>query len=263
MWSTAMDVITTLDVVYSGASLLLIGAGIMRRTSRRKKPTSIHSQKGKAYPPDETSGIVSPMTLGSHHAKPLRLARLASFRRQMLAQSATRAMFRYRTRKAELEVAYIIDVDPNVLLIGVTGVTPFAFEVEVDRRGQVIPFLAPGDLGALLDALGVERGPERRFSVRGFFEYLDSRVPEHAGPVDAPQPDFVARFWDDVEEADKVYFVGWRNNPVGAHVTAENLAKTERLIGRGAREACARLNISSCWTADWDDRRLVTRPPQV
>ena len=180
--------------------------------------------------------------------------------RQMRALGMTRASFRYETRHAQLEVAYVLDVEPNVLLIGITGRNPFAFEVAIDHQCRVKPFLSPDDYHALLDALGVERDPDHPFSIRGFFDYLDQCVPSRPDPGGAPDPDFIAQFWNDVEDADKVYFVGWRHNPPGSHVTGDNLAKTQRLIGQGARESCARLNISSCWTADRNDKNPVTHP---
>ena len=52
-----------------------------------------------------------------------------------------------------------------------------------------------------------------------------------------------------VEEADKTYFVGWRDNQRwGQNVTPANLRKTAKLIGVECARMCQERNISTCWS---------------
>jgi hypothetical protein len=136
----------------------------------------------------------------------------------------------------------------------------YAFEVEVSQDCFVTPYLGR-HYGRLLDALGVEKG-ENPFRTVNFFRELDSYVPNRPPHRVFTRPDLVARTRGDVEEADKVYFVGWVAHGDDRHVTSENLRKTFNLLGADAANSCRRNNVSSRWAAVHSQARQVTSPPR-
>lgn len=191
-------------------------------------------------------------------AHPIRLSGLWHFRRKMEAVGVGRDSFSYKANKATLKVVYLIDCRPNELIIGVEGVRIYAFPVEVTTDCYVTPYLG-SHYGPLLDALGVEKGT-REFRTVNFFRELDGFVPDRPSVKAFPETEHIARFLDDVEEAEKVYFRGWLTHGDVRHVTVENLRKTGRLLGPAAYESCLEHNISSRWSADPRDRREITPP---
>ena len=59
----------------------------------------------------------------------------------------------------------------------------------------------------------------------------------------------IARFHNDVEESEKIYFKGLLNNNLhGNSVTDRNFEKTIKLIGRAIAIDLKEKNISTCWT---------------
>ncbi len=97
--------------------------------------------------------------------------------------------------------------------------------------------------------------PENRFLPGKFFREFDFAIPHLGSQINKAVYYEVARYRRDVEESDKIYFMGWLDNDKQAHrVTEQNLQKTRRLLGFDIYEACKRKNISSRWT---DDRKLA------
>lgn len=168
----------------------------------------------------------------------------------MKGQNLDRYKFRHRHGRATFDVLFFTDTRPFELLFGCLGAN-FAMTVTV-RPGFVIdPYLDKESYRGLCDVLGLTPDPNNRFSTRAFFVEFDERVPRRATPAGVPHPHEVAVYRRDVEEADKIYFCGWRNNEVrGENVTKKNLDKTLMLLGRAAFDRCRRHNTSSCWTDD-------------
>lgn len=103
--------------------------------------------------------------------------------------------------------------------------------------------------------LNLQYDPENRFLPGKFFREFDFAIPHLGSQINKAVYYEVARYRRDVEESDKIYFMGWLDNDKQAHrVTEQNLQKTRRLLGFDIYEACKRKNISSRWT---DDRKLA------
>ncbi|MCE7032883.1 DUF6037 family protein [Lysobacter sp. GX 14042] len=81
---------------------------------------------------------------------------------------------------------------------------------------------------------------------------------------DAATPADVIRTYRNVEQADRIYFCGWRDNTVrGDRVSSANLAKTRRCLGQAAHDLCRRRNLSSRRTDDPHRARDYFAPDAV
>lgn len=167
----------------------------------------------------------------------------------MRGQNFDRYKFRYRHGRAVFAVLFFIDTKPFKLLFGCLG-TNFAFAVDVHPGFIINPYLGE-NYGRLCEVLGLSPNPDNPFSPAAFFTDFNGRIPRVATRAGVPRPDEIAVYRRDVEEANKIYFCGWRDNTVrGENVTEANLDKTLKLLGQRARDFCEHHNTSSCWTDD-------------
>lgn len=60
------------------------------------------------------------------------------------------------------------------------------------------------------------------------------------------------------EDADKIYFCGWRKNPAGSSVSRKNQNKSLLYFPAKEVELRTELNMSSCWSANPNDEALNT-----
>lgn len=115
------------------------------------------------------------------------------------------------------------------------------------------------DYGRLAQLLRGDHPRGTPLSVKAFFEDFVGKIPTSmSGVRNITWKDLPWR--PKVEEEDKIYFISYRTNPVGEHVTEANLAKTAAIIGELERDACREYNMSSCWTDDPDKARSPRLP---
>ena len=115
---------------------------------------------------------------------------------------------------------------------------------------------------ALLEALDMG-GRSAAFSTSAFMQQIDAALPKNARAKDQAKPADLAHVRPNVEDADRVYLCGWRDNNLRKeHVTPENLAKTRAWIDEATYLWCKNYNISTCWTDD-PEKALssINRPP--
>ena len=169
----------------------------------------------------------------------------------MRAQTIDSYRFSYHHGQIAFDVFFFTDEVPFVLLFGVQGDT-LSFEFKVEKGFQVDPNLDPAVYKRLCQILGLQFTPENPFSPSAFLIDFDNAVPRQAHLNQRAQPQDVAAYRRDVEEANRIYFWGWLDNNLrGNRVSHENLDKTRKLLGPHSWEICKRKNISSRWT----DRR--------
>jgi hypothetical protein len=191
------------------------------------------------------------------------LGALRLLHQRMREEGVDRTTFSYRNNRARLDVVFLIDETPYVLLIGVRGETPYSFELPV-LPGYRVPLLFNEHLKPLMDALGVRPNPDSPFRTSLFLDDLDRHIPDYVNARDLPT-DLLSRraAASDVEEADKVYFVGWVAHGDGRRVSAQNLDKTHRILGAATAERCRRSNVSSRWSAIPGERSTIDSIPRA
>ncbi|WP_045858732.1 DUF6037 family protein [Teredinibacter purpureus] len=180
--------------------------------------------------------------------------------KSMKTQNIDRYRFDYKAGKATFDVFFFIDSSPYLLLFGVKAEN-FSFELEV-LNGFVIETKIDNDTyKRLCKVLGLEFDPNRPFSTWNFFKEFNSKIPLTANTSNPVKPQDIAPYQSVAEEADKIYFVGWRDNSKwGTQVQDSNLEKTRKLLGEKAYLRCKQKNISSCWSDKKDSTIKVTLP---
>lgn len=178
----------------------------------------------------------------------MKLDGLRAIYKEMKVQEIERYRFRYQCNKVTFEVFFFIDETPFKLLFGLIGGS-FSFDLDVKRGFQINPELPKLKYYKLCEVLGLKHDPNNPFSPAAFFREFDRQIPRRVNRRQEAQPHQIARYCQNVEEADKIYFCGWLNNNVrGNNVSPENLKKTKLLLGLKAYEICQAKNTSSKWT---------------
>lgn len=148
------------------------------------------------------------------------------------------------------------------LFVTALGQNPFTIDIQVDNNFNVINglFLANDIYEKLREYLKIKLGWENPFRPANFIQNLDTVTPtkfngnrptrhEVAALSVATSPNLY-------EDADKIYFCGWRKNPAGSSVSRKN--QNKRLLYFPAKEVELRteLNMSSCWSANPNEEAL-------
>lgn len=160
-----------------------------------------------------------------------------------------RYQFEYRHGKGLFDVFFFTDESPFVLLFGARG-TQFCFEIVVHPGFEISTQLSSQDYHELCNFLDLKFDPENHFSPFAFFTQFNKEIPHNIDTNRGiPRTYELAQYHSEIEDKNKVYFCGWRNNKVRKEtVTQSNLLKTKMLLGHHAYLICKQKNISSCWT---------------
>lgn len=180
----------------------------------------------------------------------MKLYEIKPLLRDMGQNNAKIDKFRFIYNNVEFEVIVLIERSPFELLFGVIGYN-YSFELKL-FAGYELQELPDDVFFKLCRILNLKPGKESFTSFK-FLNYFARRIPKQYSKVKV-QPHEVAIYKrNDVPDADKVYFYGWKFFD-GNERKARNFEKTKKLLGDETYEFCKRNNISSCWTASIDKR---------
>ena len=178
----------------------------------------------------------------------MKIAGLTVLYKQMKRDEETRSKIEYKHGAVIFDVLFLIDESPFSLMFGAKGHN-VSFEFKVGPGFSVNPTIPNDIYRALCKALGLTFDRENPFRISSFLQEFSDRVPHLLATKRDAKPHDVARHRRDVEDNDKIYFCGWRDNTKRSeHVTPKNLYKTRRLLGETAYLSCKTRNISTCWT---------------
>ncbi|WP_257014593.1 DUF6037 family protein [Variovorax sp. YR752] len=179
---------------------------------------------------------------------------------QMRQRGLQRIRWPYRHSRVSFDVFLFTDEMPWCLLFGAKAYN-FAFSVPVHRGYDADPGLAQADYRRLCEVLGLKFDPNNKFSPKAFLEEFGRALPATLPNQAEVRPQDVAPYRKDVEESERVYFCGWKDNTLrGESVSQANLHKTRQLLGVAAYERCRDKNISSRWSADAEAAAKFTMP---
>lgn len=183
----------------------------------------------------------------------MKLTGLSALFKRMEQDGEVRSKIEYRHGKVTFDVLFLIDESPFSLMFGAKGHN-VSFEFKVGPGFSVNPTIPNDVYRALCKALGLTFDRANPFRISSFLEDFSTAVPNLLGTKSKVKPQDVARHRRHVEDSDKIYFCGWRDNTKRSeHVTAKNLQKTRELLGEAAYLSCKKRNISTCWTDREDD----------
>lgn len=142
------------------------------------------------------------------------------------------------------------------------GTESISIDIQVDNNFNVINglFLANDIYEKLRVYLEIKTGRENPFRPANFIQNLDAVTPtkfngnrptrhEVAALSVATSPNLY-------EDADKIYFCGWRKNPAGSSVSRKNQNKSLLYFPAKEVELRTELNMSSCWSANPNEEAL-------
>jgi hypothetical protein len=185
------------------------------------------------------------------------LSGLKELKRSMDLQGEVRTVFPITVHNHGFSCIFMCDTDPWRLLITSLGKEAFTIEKCVEQNFYINSFLGE-DYNLLSRYLNIKPSGDRKYLPNGFFEDLNRQTPKcHKNKPDYKAILRVIPNKETVDEADKVYFCGWRRNTYPKCVTTKNLLKTELAFGKAKAESCRQGNISSCWTVDETEERLM------
>lgn len=168
-----------------------------------------------------------------------------------------RSLFSFEYNNKFFSCVFLTDMIPYRLYLTTLGIQPQVFEFEILRGYKANCYIE--DYKKLIDYLAIKYDPSHKFKPVDFFEALNKKIPtefEH-------KPKYsdvlvIAAKRRTIEEAAKIYFCGWRRNPVGQKVSEGNFEKTRSSFGDEKANMSKAKNISSCWT-DNEDEEILKR----
>lgn len=170
---------------------------------------------------------------------------LRSLYKEMKNINLERYKIPFNYNNVSFDVFFFIDETPFILMFGVKALN-FYFEVEVNNGFLINPILDKEVYYKLIEILNLNSNSNNPFKPQYFFEEFNKKIPGNISVNNKPKPHEIAQFRRDVEENEKIYFLGWKDNNLNnENVSPENLYKTKRLLGDNAFERCKRKNISS------------------
>lgn len=165
--------------------------------------------------------------------------------KSMVAQKIERYRFEFKAGKAVFDVFFFIDENPFVLLFGVKSAN-FSFELSVKKGFNIDPQLNRETYKKLCEALDLEYDPDNPFKPSNFFKEFNKFIPQSAVITQKAEPHDVGNYRTDVEEAEKIYFLKWRDNTKrGQNVQWRNLQKTRKLLGETAYIRCKQKKLAA------------------
>ena len=173
----------------------------------------------------------------------------------MKVKNEERAIFPFTYNSKDFSCIFLTDIKPMRLYLSTLGKNPIVFEIEIDEKYCAKTYIE--DYKELILYLEIKYDPNHTFKPIDLFEALNNKIskkfqrkPNYSEVVS------VASKRRRVEEADKIYFCGWRNNPTGYNVSEMNIEKTRIAFGDKIAVMCKLKNVSSCWTNISSDEYL-------
>lgn len=171
---------------------------------------------------------------------------LESLHNNMKLNDMERVIFPFRYNEKGFSCIFITDILPYRLYLSTLGDKPTTFELKINNKYETSSYME--EYNKLIEYLEIKYDPNHKFKPNDFFRSLNSKIPENCNN----KPNYkdvilIAASHREIEEPNKIYFCGWKNNIV-RNVTDGNLEKTRSAFGDELAELCKKKNISSRWT---------------
>jgi len=175
-----------------------------------------------------------------------------------------RYKFDFEYNNVNFDVIFFTDENPFILLFGAVG-SGLCFEVNVNPGYNIDLMLSKDKYNILKKILHIPHGNTEIFRTKDFFNKFYLEIPKYNKRNSNVKPSDIAPYKKDIiDESEKIYFLGWRDNDLtNEKVSDRNIEKTRLLIGNYEAELCKRKNISSRWTNDRRKERIISRIEKI
>lgn len=174
---------------------------------------------------------------------------LEIIKNEMDMKGITRTVFNFNINNKDFSCIFIVDITPFRLYLTTLGNEPYVIEFEISNDFEINPILSREDYKALIRYLEIKYNPDNKFSTINFLNDINAILPtviiNNPHYTDILQTVSQTR---EIEEADKIYFMGWKKLHAGQNVSSQNAEKTLSVFGEKIAKLSVRSRISSCWT---------------
>lgn len=148
---------------------------------------------------------------------------------------------------------FLTDINPYRLYLFTLGENPIYFEFSIDEN--YIPQSYIDNFSALLRYLEIKYDKNHTFKPNDFYEMLNKQLTKDIVLERVPYTYKIqiASHTREINEANKIYFCGWKTNANGK---VRNYQKTLVAFGKEIADMSKKINKSSCWTDNANDERL-------
>lgn len=179
---------------------------------------------------------------------------LESLHNNMKLNDMERVVFPFRYNEKGFSCIFITDILPYRLYLSTLGDKSITFELVINNKYETSSYMK--DYNKLIEYLEIKYDPNHKFKPNDFFRSLNNKIPENCNN----KPNYkdvilIVASHREIEESNKIYFCGWRNNKKG-NVREGNLEKTRSVFGDDLAEICKKKNISSRWTDIDNDEEI-------
>ena len=179
----------------------------------------------------------------------LELSGLRPLYKSIRQNNETYAFFYFKKNGVTFHVFFDIETTPkkeNYSLGFMVPGTQFNLWIDVIKGFRINAFIDKSkELRGILNLKG-NSGPP--FSTRAFFEEFNQNIPEkYIKPPKEILYEIAIKKYN-IEESNKIYYLGIKRLPVGQHRTPENTEKTRILFPKIYERIIHRTDISICYT---------------
>lgn len=168
----------------------------------------------------------------------------------MVKADQARQQFAIEYNNVRADVFFFIDSEPFKLAFGIIGKGLY-IELSITRGFKIELPLDTKTYYDIVEGFEINAAMNGPFKPHYFLNHINSRIPQTIKATNHATPASLARYHSSVEESEKYYFIGFKDNTKsGNHVTPQNLEKTLALMGEQAYKLCFQHNLSTCWSAD-------------
>ncbi len=183
----------------------------------------------------------------------IKMDNLENLYNSMKTENQTRVVFPFEYNERGFSCLFLVDILPYRLHVSSLGNRSFIIEFELNEQFEIKENMNNEDYINLVRYLDLRYNPENRFRPKFFLERLNLGIPIHTRN---PNYSEVLRNSRNIEENERIYFCGWRNNNINERVSDENLYKTKIAFGDKYFEICRKNNISFRWTNVKNEERI-------
>lgn len=176
----------------------------------------------------------------------MKLTNIVNLYIEMRKSNQFRQQFDFTYNEITADVMFLIDQTPFILLFGIKNTREY-FEIEMKEGFRVPNYLDPMTFNLIKRIFKIKYDPQHIYKPADFWNAFNSKIPKHVCKTKPAVPSSIAYYRKDVEESNKIYFCGFKdNNKLGQRV--RNLEKTRKLMGEKAYQRCKKENLSTRWT---------------